>query len=78
MTGHSVPQQIIVGEGTHKDIHVAAAVGMNGRLLHHRHEEFLRFLQRLATGWDGACPDRSLRRVSECRRWSGLGVRETG
>ncbi len=36
MTGSSVAQQIIVGVDTHKDIHVAAAIDMNGRLLGHR------------------------------------------
>jgi transposase len=36
MTGSSVAQQIIVGVDTHKDVHVAAAIDVHGRLLGHR------------------------------------------
>ena len=36
MTGSSVAQQIIVGVDTHKDVHVAAAMDMQGRLLGYR------------------------------------------
>jgi len=35
MTASSVAQQIIVGVDTHKDVHVAAAIDVNGRLLGH-------------------------------------------
>lgn len=35
MTGSSVAQQIIVGVDTHKDVHVAAAIDVHGRLLGH-------------------------------------------
>ena len=36
MTGSSVAEQIIVGVDTHKDVHVAAAIDVHGRLLGHR------------------------------------------
>jgi hypothetical protein len=36
MTGSSVAQRIIVGVDTHKDVHVAAAINVHGRLLGHR------------------------------------------
>jgi transposase len=36
MTGSSVAQQIMVGVDTHKDVHVAAAIDVHGRLLGHR------------------------------------------
>jgi hypothetical protein len=39
MTGSSVAQQIIVGVDTHKDVHVAAAIDVHGRLLGHLRQD---------------------------------------
>ena len=36
MTGHSLAHQVVVGVDTHKDVHVAAALDGNGRLLGYR------------------------------------------